>query len=70
MMFFREITLLFKPIDTQTSFGIKIFKQSHSDTCLCFLSRRSAAFSAPSCLIDMITGMEVRRSFTKVKVLL
>lgn len=31
-----EPALLFKPIDTQTSFGIKIFKQSHSGTCLCF----------------------------------
>lgn len=33
---FREFALLFKPIDTQTTFGIKLFKQSGSDTCLCF----------------------------------
>lgn len=53
-MFFREIALLFKPIDTQTSFGIKILKQSLADTCLCFLSRRfAAAFFFPfSCLND------------------
>lgn len=25
---FREFALLFKPIDTQTTFGIKLFKQS------------------------------------------
>lgn len=33
MMFFREIALLFKPIDTKKfSFGIKIFEQSNSNT--------------------------------------
>lgn len=33
---FREFALLFKPIDTQATFGIKLFKQPGSDTCLCF----------------------------------
>lgn len=50
-VFFREIALLFKPIDPQTSFGIKILKQSLADMCLCFLSRRfAAAFFPFSCL--------------------